>query len=735
MPVKLSYLTLFRRIPNWVSRNAHLSSLSCEIKLQASQESDQIHSNPTDFEAKNQLLKNKLHPDSLASVLDTTSDLNSSTNLSKYAPLQKRFEHTAESYQMMILKLGMAGNLEEMEGFCNEMVMAKFRGFDKSLLALIHSFVSHHRLSEALRVLYVMNSSSVKPSIGISNALMGALVEGKRDFKDVLFVYKEMVKSGVGPNVDTLNYLLEALLESGRVDLAIDQYKRMEKKGCVPNIRTFQILVSGLAARNRLEESTFVLEEMFRFQCEPDSGFYSCIIPIFCSLNNPEIGLRLFKMMKASNIAPDSVTYVAMIKCLCEHYHLDDAILLFKEMINSGLLPDHRLCLDVVNALCKLNRLVEAEKFLEEQNIMDSCPHNALLEFYCDSRNFTTAKVMFDKMFERNITDSRSWNILIRFLCEEGAIHKALEYLSRMFISCSPPDSVTYSALILGNCKMGNIFRALDLFSHVRSNSWVLDSVTYSECVECLCKRENIQEAVQVFRYMSGQGCSLESTTFSVLIDGICATGEVNRAVNLLSLAYYYTGTASLGASAYASILRGLSKPGQENNVLVMFARMMIALGSAFDMETYCILVRCMSCLNRTGDCVYLLNLMISEGLVPDSQTLACLLSCLAKYSKLHLVLPFMVKLGTSKSETLDSSMYNLLIGGLWREGYRDEARRFLDLMLDKGWVPDASTHALLVMGSIGIDEAAGRKAKESSGGRDYVSCILEEGLGKNAIG
>ncbi|KAL6545651.1 hypothetical protein OROGR_009525 [Orobanche gracilis] len=697
MPVKLSYLTLFRRIPNWVSRNPHLSSLSCQIKLQATQESDQTHSNPTDFEAKNQLLKNKLHPDSLVSVLDTTPDLNSSTNLSEYAPLQKRFEYTADTYQMMILKLGMAGNLEEMEGLCNEMVMAKCRGFDKSLLTLIHSFVTHHRLSEALRVLYVMNSSSVKPSIGICNALMGALVEGKRDFKDVLFVYKEMVKFGVRPNVDTLNYLLEALLESGRVDLAIDQYKRMEKKGCVPNIRTFQILVSGLAARNRLEESTFVLEEMFRCQCEPDSSFYSRIIPIFCSLHNPEIGLRLFKMMKASDIA-----------------------------------PDHRLCLDVVNALCKLNRLDEAEKFLEEQNIVDPCPHNALLELYCDSGNFTTAKVIFDTMFERNITDSRSWNILIRFLCEEGSIHKASEYLSRMVISCSPPDSVTYSALILGNFKTGNVFRALDLFSHVRSNRWVLDSVTYAECVECLCKMENIQEAVQVFRYMSGRGCPLESTTFSVLIDRICATGEVNIAVNLLSLAYY-TGTASLGAAAYASILRGLSKSGQENNVLVIFARM-IALGSDFDIETYCILVRCTSGLNRTGDCVYLLKLMISEGLVPDSQTLACLLCCLAKYSQLHSISPLMVKLA-SKSETLDSSMYNLLIGGLWREGYRDEARCFLDIMLEKGWVPDASTHALLLMGSIGIDEAVGQKAKESSGDQDYVSCILEEGLGENAIG
>lgn len=74
----------------------------------------------------------------------------------------------------------MAGNVEEMEGLCAEMVREKCRGMDKSLLALIASFVGNGRVTEALRVLYVMNSSSVKPSIGVFNELMGAVVVGKR---------------------------------------------------------------------------------------------------------------------------------------------------------------------------------------------------------------------------------------------------------------------------------------------------------------------------------------------------------------------------------------------------------------------------------------------------------------------------------------------------------------------------------------------------------------------------
>ncbi|KAL2254221.1 pentatricopeptide repeat-containing protein At5g64320, mitochondrial-like [Sesamum indicum] len=728
MAIKLSSLTLSRRIPNWACLNAHLSSISCAINLQSTQESEQSQSNSAEFEAKIQFLKNRLHPDSLVSVLERTSDLNSSVKLFKWASLQKTFNHTADTYHMMILKLGMAGNVEEMEGFCHEMVREKCRGFDKSLLALIDSFVGNHRLSEALRVLYVMNSSSFKPSIGIINALMSALVEEKRDFKDVLFVYKEMVKAGICPDIDTLNYLLEALFESGRVDTAIDQYRRMDKKGCNPNIRTFEILISGLAARNRVEQSIGILQEMFECGCELDSRFYTRIIPIFCGLQNLEIGSRLFKLMRASNIAPDSVTYGAMIRCLCEHLQMDDAIKLFKEMTDSSLLPDHQVYVDIINGLCKLNKITEARNLLEERNLMDTCLHNSILASYCNSGNFILAKDMFRDMLGRSIIDASSWNILIRFLCENLVINKASEYVCRMVISSFVPDSATYSALILGNCKTGKVADALYLFGHIKSKYWVLDSVSYAEFVECLCQRGNIQDAAKVFCYMCDKGCTLQLTSFNMLIEKICASGEVNRAIKLLSLAYSTDVVASLGAS-YNNILRGLSRLGQENYLWMMLAQM-IVIGCALDAETYCILIQCMSALDHIGDCVFVFNLMLREDLIPDSETLGCLLSCLAKYSQMHLIFPSIDKL-VSMPEILDSTMYSVLIDSLWREGYRSEASHLLDLMLEKGWVPDASTHALLI-GSIARKEMVGRKSgSEIFSIQDNVSCILEEGLGK----
>lgn len=49
-----------------------------------------------------------------------------------------------------------------------------------------------------------------------------------------------------------------------------------------------------------------------------------------------------------------------------------------------------------------------------------------------------------------------------------------------------------------------------------------------------------------------------------------------------------------------------------------------------------------------------------------------------------------------------------------------------LDMMLEKGWVPDASTHGLL-MGSVVREEAKGKLDIDT---QDKISNILEEGLG-----
>ena len=70
----------------------------------------------------------------------------------------------------------------------------------------------------------------------------------------------------------------------------------------------------------------------------------------------------------------------------------------------------------------------------------------------------------------------------------------------------------------------------------------------------------------------------------------------------------------------------------------------------------------------------------------------------------------------------------DIIIYGLIKEGFKSEACKFLDQMLDKGWVPDSKTHRLLV-GTIDGEEATEVDNVFQTSDDDTVSNILLEGL------
>lgn len=721
-------LTLSKRIPRRVILKVYLSSVSCTNSIQINPEIDQNLPNPMDFESKIQFLRNKLFPDGLIKVLQSTSDINSSVNVFKWASLQKRFHHTSDTYYWIILKLGMAGYVEEMNGFCQNLVKDAFPGVERTLVSLIESFVRHCRLSEAICVLVNMSLGGYKPSINVYNIVFGALVEERRGLQDVVFVYKEMVKTGVVPNVDTLNYLLEVLFESKRVDSAFDQYRRMDKKRCNPNSRTFEIVMKGLIVNNQVDDSIIILDEMLEHRCSPELSFYTCIIPLFCKEHKLEEAIRLFRMMRTANLVPSSFIYEALIHCFCKNLQLDDAINLIEEMMESCLTPGNDVLVDVVNVFCKLGKIAEAVKFLEDKHVLETSPYNALLGGCCDACKFSVAKDLLETMHKKSIANSDSWNILIRWLCEKAEIRKSHELIGRMIISSLVPNFATYSALILGYCRLSKIEDALELFLQFCAKCWVLDSIAYSELIESLCRAEKLLEATEVFHYMFASGCSLQPFSLNMLIKGLCDKGMVNEAVRLQQMAY--DSSTSCANAPYSYILLGLSKSDNGRNILAFLSQMLVK-GCNIDAGAYSILIQSMIAQNRIKDSALFFNIMVKEGLIPDSDILHDLFSCLANHSQLHLILTTIDNL-VPDSQVLDSAMYNILVNGLWKEGHKDEACRLLDLMLEKGWVPDSCTHRLLIGSVNGVENEQKMLASDNFTIEDNVLDILAEGLGEN---
>lgn len=715
MAIKLQSLTHHTRFLKWV----YLSSTS----IQHISQTIEIVNPNYDFDQNINFLRNNLAPDNLIQVLNRTSDLSSAVKIFKWASIQKSFHHTSNTYFEIILKLGLAGNVLEMEDFCHNMVKNRFPGVELALVSLIHMFVKHGRIKEALMVLENMNSGGYKPPVEVFNALLCALVQQEsRDFQNALFVYKEMVKAGVLPTVDTLNYLLEILFTIDRVDLALDQFRRMNSKGCSPNSKTFEILVKGLIENGRVDEAVTALEQMLELECQADLSFYSCTIPLFCRENKVEEGVKLFRRMKDSDLVPDSFVYEALIHCLCKNLEMDSAVYLINEMIGSGIQPNENVFVHMINCYCELGKIDEAIVFLEDKQVNETAPFNALLEGCCNAGKILVANVLLETMSERYVADCFSWNILIRWLCENEATETAYAFLGRMIKFSVVLDYATYSALVVGNCRLRKYDEAMELFRRICARCWSLDIASYSELVDGLCEINHPKHVIEVFYYMSTKQCSLHSFSFNKLIKCVCDSGQVNIAVKLWQLAYCCG--ISYCNVAQTTLLHELSKLDNAKSLFAFLSQMLI-VGGNLDKEAYCILIRGMIKQNLVNECVLFFNMMVNDGLIPDPDELFDQLSFIANHSRLSMISSAIEKISDSKK--LSSAVYNLLITGLWKEGKELEAQGLLDMMLKKGWLPDTTTHKLL----IGSDVREGKsQATLLFDDSDSVSDILAEGLG-----
>ncbi|KAI7731204.1 hypothetical protein M8C21_011635 [Ambrosia artemisiifolia] len=533
-----------------------------------------------------------------------------------------------------------------------------------------------------------------------------------------------MVKAGICPNTETLNWLIQALVDDDRVEAAVDQYKRMGKKGCLADSRTYEIVVCGLIGKNMLEQAFIVLNDVFENRCELESKFFTRVLPLLFEMKEYDMGFRLFVKMRSLNIVPDLSVYEVLIEYYCKNVCVDDAMDLFNEMISRDLKPSDRVFVDLVNGFCMLNKLREAKQLLEDHQVTEVGSYNVLLRGYCDCQSVGYADVvwLFQEMVEKNITNALSWNILIGYVSENQRNDVVNKALTRMIVSGYPPDSTTYSVLITGKCKSNEVHDALDLFHHVREEQWVVDSSCYDMLIESLCQMNKIQDAFDVFHHSLLNKCVVRASSFSMLIKGLCLNGKVSKVVNLLTRASYHG--LSCTNEDYNIIMKSMSTLSKSNNLLTIVGRMVVE-GCPLSSETYNQIIKSMSDHQRSTECGLYLNRMVKEGLLPDTEILSDSLSFLAQKRQLHKVLPAIHKLlSVSDCRVMNHAICNILINGLWKEGYKQEARLVLDVILENGWVPDSTTHRLLI--SSGYSEA-----DEKGDTQDEIANILSEGFGE----
>ncbi|KAM1004154.1 hypothetical protein ACFX2C_004381 [Malus domestica] len=357
---------------------------------------------------------------------------------------------------------------------------------------------------------------------------------------DVLFQTK---RRGFVPHIFTSNFLMNRLVEHGKVDMAVAVYKQLKRIGLNPNDYTYAIIIKGLCKKGSLEEAVEVFQEMEEAGVTPSAFAYTAYIEGLCTNHRPDLGYQVLQSCNGENVLIDVYAYNAVIRGFCNEMKFDEAESVFLDMEKRGLVPDSYTYSAMICGYCKSSKLLKAlalHNDMESKGIKTNCVIVSLiLQCMCKMGMPSEAVDQFREYKSLGIyLDEVSYNIAVDASCKLGKMDQALEFLEEMKCKHMVLDIMHYTTLIKGYCLQGNVVEAVSLLKEMKEKGLKPDITTYN--------------ALDLLDYMEAHGFKPDSVTHNMIIENLCIGGKVKEAEGFLnSLEYKNVDTYSAMVSGY----------------------------------------------------------------------------------------------------------------------------------------------------------------------------------------
>ncbi|KAJ9147150.1 hypothetical protein P3X46_029342 [Hevea brasiliensis] len=149
---------------------------------------------------------------------------------------------------------------------------------------------------------------------------------------DALF---QMGRRGLVPHIFTCNFLMNRLIQNGKVDMALAIYKQLKRMGLSLNDFAYATVIKAFCLKGSLEEAADVFNDI-----EEDgvTGIYFTYIAYIglCVNQKSDLGYQVLQAWKSANIPLDTYFYAVAIRGFCNEMKLDKAEGVLLDMEKEG---------------------------------------------------------------------------------------------------------------------------------------------------------------------------------------------------------------------------------------------------------------------------------------------------------------------------------------------------------------------------------------------------------------
>lgn len=398
----------------------------------------------------------------------------------------------------------------------------------------------HADANRGLRVYYVyekMKKFGVRPRVFLYNRILDALV--KTNHVDLaISVYDDFRNEGLVEESITYMILIKGLCKEGRIDEVFELLNHMREKLCKPDVFAYTAMVRVLVSEGNLDGCLTIWEEMLNDKVHPDVMAYSTLILGLCKGNRVLKGYELFKEMKEKKYLIDRVIYGSLIEAFVVEGKLGLACDLLKDLMDSGYRADLAIYNSLIKGLCCANHIEKANKLfqvtVQEDLQPDFVTVNPMLVSYAESRNmdgFCKLLVELQKLGFNVIDDlCRFFSFMVE---KEDRVLIAVEVFD--YIKLKEYSSVAiYNIIMEALYHIREADRALLLFHELKDSHFKPDSSSYNNGIRCFTEIGDIQEACSCYNMIKEMSLVPSNEAYYSLVKGLCKTGYVDEAMMLI---------------------------------------------------------------------------------------------------------------------------------------------------------------------------------------------------------
>ncbi|KAK7349745.1 hypothetical protein VNO77_07371 [Canavalia gladiata] len=479
----------------------------------------------------------RVPPNLVAEVLKVQTNHTLASKFFHWAGKQKGYSHNFASYNAFAYCLNRSNQFRAADQLPELMDSQGKPPSEKQFEILIRM---HCDASRGLRVYHVYdkmrNKFAVRPRVFLYNRIMDALVRtGHLDL--ALSVYDDFKEDGLIEESVTYMVLIKGLCKAGRIDEMLEVLGKMKENLCKPDVFAYTALVKILVSEGNLDACLKVWKEMKKDGVEVDAKAYATMITGLSKGGRVEEGCELFKEMKGKGCLMDRAIYGSLIEAFVAGNKVGLAFDLLKDLVSSGYRADLGIYNSLIEGLCSLNRVERAYKLFQvtvreglEPDFMTVKP---LLVSYAEANRMEEFCKLLEQMQKLGFPVIDDLSKFFPLLVDRKGPMMALEAFTHLKTKGYLGVEM-YNILMDAFHKIGEMNKALSLFDEIKGSNLKPDSFTYSTAILCLVDLGEIQEACACHNKIIEMSCIPTVAAYSCLAKGLCKIGEIDEAMMLV---------------------------------------------------------------------------------------------------------------------------------------------------------------------------------------------------------